>query len=117
MTVEDNAVNGAVDAVQILQLAGISAVIAGAVSALVNFVLTARESKRKRQAGFIENKLSIYSYFIFHLEKMRFKGEALKEMRGEDQNPEDIYAFTREELEKTVSAIEYERSTKDWRNS
>jgi hypothetical protein len=103
---EEQALQATFGAYELLQLAGLSAIIGGAASAVVNYFLTAKESKKQRQANFIKDKLSIYSYFIFHIEKMRFKGEAIKERDGQLSDTEDHYLFTAQEVKETTEAID-----------
>lgn len=88
-----------------LSLIGLSAIVGAGVSALFNYFITLRVSRKHSEIKMIEEKLDLYSYVIFHLDKMRFKGEAIKEHKG-DTSGEEVYAYSAEnELEHVVSLI------------
>jgi hypothetical protein len=75
-----------------LQLIGISAIIGGGVSAFINYIMTMRALKKKNMAELIENKLDLYSFIIFYLDRMRFTGEALKKVT-KDISKEEIFGY------------------------
>ena len=89
-----------------LSLIGLSAIVGAGVSAVFNYFITLRVSRKQSEIKMIEEKLDLYSYIIFHLDKMRFKGEAIKELKG-DTNGEEVYAYsaTKNELEHVISLI------------
>src|SRR5918995_2180943 len=75
-----------------LQLIGISAIIGGGVSAFINYIMTMRALKKKNMAELIENKLDLYSFIIFYLDRRRFTGEALKKVT-KDISKEEIFGY------------------------
>jgi hypothetical protein len=83
-------------AIPFLQLVGVSAIISGAVSALINYIMTMRAVKKKKLAEIIENKLDLYSFIIFHLDRMRFVGEVIKKVNNEKSEVE-IYGYSDKE--------------------
>jgi hypothetical protein len=74
--------------ISFLQSIVTSAIVSGGVSAfvsaLVNYVMTMKALKKKNIAEFIENKLDIYSFIIFYLDRMRLTGEALKKVNSKN---------------------------------
>lgn len=89
-----------------LSLIGLSAIVGAGVSALFNHFSTLRVARKQNQTRLIEEKLALYSYISFYLDKMRFKGDAIKERKG-DTNPEEQYGYsaTHNELEGIISLI------------
>ena len=89
-----------------LSLIGLSAIVGAGVSAVFNYFITLRVSRKQNQIKMVEEKLDLYSYIIFHLDKMRFKGEAIKERKG-DTSGGEVYAYsaTKNELEDVISLI------------
>src|SRR5918994_813044 len=75
-----------------LQLIGISAIIGGGVSAFINYIMTMRALKKKNMAELIDNKLDLYSFIIFYLDRRRFTGEALKKVT-KDISKEEIFGY------------------------
>jgi hypothetical protein len=75
-----------------LQLIGISAIIGGGVSALINYLMTMRALKIKNRAALIKNKLDMYSFMIFYLDRMIFTVDALKNVNKENSK-EEIYGY------------------------
>jgi hypothetical protein len=89
-----------------LQLIGISAIIGGGVSALINYVMTMRVLKKKNRAELIENKLDLYSFIIFYLDRMRFTGEALKKV-NKDSSKQEIFGYrANENIDELFKPIE-----------
>ena len=91
-------------AVDVPSLIGLSAIISALVSAVLNYFINIRTFKKQNQIRLIEDKLAAYSYITFHIDKMRFKGEALKK-HGGDTNVEDVYGYTDKEREEIFQAI------------
>jgi hypothetical protein len=87
-----------------LSVVGISAMTGAGVSAFLNYFVTLRVAKKQNQIRVIEEKLDLYSYIVFHLDKMRFKGDALKEHSG-DVNSEEVYVYAENELKDTISTV------------
>lgn len=79
-----------------LQLLGTSAIVSGGISAFVNYFMTMKALKNTKVVELIENKLDLYSFIIFYLDKMRFKGEALKYIHNE-KSEEEIYVYSANE--------------------
>lgn len=89
----------------ILSTIGLSAGVGGAVSAFMNYLMTMKEFRKKSQSELIENRLGLYSYFIFHLDEMRLRGDALQELEG-ITNPQEVYAYSQGELDETIKTID-----------
>lgn len=90
----------------ILQLAGLSAIIGGVTSAVVTFLVNMKEFSKKRHSTFIEDKIDVYSYIIYCIDAMRYKGEALKLLKNEKGKDEPIYAYSQDEWEETIKKID-----------
>lgn len=67
--------------IDVPSLIGLSAIISALVSGGLNYFINIRTFKKQNQIRSIEEKLAAYSYILFHLDRMRFKGEALKKRR------------------------------------
>jgi hypothetical protein len=89
----------------ILTPLGISAAVGALASAVINNFMTQKEFKRKGQASFIEQRLDMYSHFIYHLDKMRYTYDALS-FKSANIRKEEGYAFTDEQWNETVNAID-----------
>src|SRR5918994_5256592 len=85
----------------LLQLLGTSAIVSGGVSAFVNYFMTMKALKKTKVVELIENKLDLYSFIIFYFDKMRFKGEALKNIQNE-KSEEEIYVYSANENIKEI---------------
>ena len=92
--------------VEILQLAGLSAIIGGVTSAVVTFLVNMKELSRKRHMVFAEEKIELYSHFIFHLDSMRYKGEAIKILKNDTSNSQELYAYSDTELQEKIKLID-----------
>lgn len=88
-----------------LQLAAVPAVVSAVVSGVVTMLVNTRQMSEKRHFNYVEDRTDLYAYFILHLDAMRYKGEAMKKLRGRN-DPEPIYVFTKEEFEGTLLAID-----------
>ncbi len=84
---------------------GLAAIVSGSVSAVVNYVLTDREFKKQRRTGAITDKLALYSFMIFHLDKMKLAGDALRESEGGPPIGDEL-VFDSKELESTITNID-----------
>jgi hypothetical protein len=87
-----------------LNLVGLSAIVGVGVSTILNYFITLKLSKTQARIKTVEEKLGLYSYIIFNLDKMRFKGSALKKRAGDTSNG-DVYSYSDNELENMVSTI------------
>lgn len=92
---------------QIFSLIGLSALVSGIVSAIVNYSMTMREFRKKSETQLVIQKLDLYSTIIYHLDKMRFRHAALATLENNNLKPEEErYAFTDEEWEELVREID-----------
>jgi len=92
---------------QILSLIGLSALISGTVSAIVNYSMTMREFRKKSETQLVIQKLDLYSTIIYHLDKMRFRHAALATLESNNlTQEEERYAFTKEEWDNLVFDID-----------
>jgi hypothetical protein len=92
---------------QILSLIGVSALISGIVSAIVNYFMTMREFRKKSEVQLVIEKLDLYSTIIYHLDKMRFRNNALATLENNNLTAdEERYAFTNEEWKELVEDID-----------
>ena len=92
---------------QILSLIGVSALISGIVSAIVNYFMTMREFRKKSEIQLVIEKLDLYSTMIYHLDKMRFRNNALATLENNNLTAdEERYAFTNEEWKELVEDID-----------
>jgi hypothetical protein len=89
---------------EILPLVGLSAIIGAGVSAVFNYIFNLKASKKQSQIKLIEQKLALYSYVNFQLDKMRFMGDALKAKTGTD-TPNDVFAYLQSEGKDIFSEI------------
>jgi hypothetical protein len=90
---------------------GLSAIVSGLVSAIVNYFFSLKELKKKRGARFIEDRLALYSFIVFQLDKMRIAGDAIREAAGKPMNKAD-YVFTPSSLAETVAGIDARLETR-----
>ncbi len=74
-----------------VQFLGLSAAIGGGIgggiSTLINYLVNIRDFKKKNKIRIAEEKIELYSYIIFQLDRMRFAWYALEKNQG--NNPED----------------------------
>ena len=96
-----------VDWGQVLSYAGLSAIVSGFVSSLINYKITIKQYKKKSQANLIEEKLRLYSFIIYHLDKMKLKGDAIQSIKGVIE-PEDKLMHSGDELDKTFESVDSE---------
>ena len=69
----------------LLEQIGISAAVSGGISALVNYILTMRQSRKEREAAAIQEKLNLYAILIYQVKKLRnFGAKPFQEQRKED---------------------------------
>ena len=66
------------------QLIGLSAVVSGIVSALVNYRMNLKSFKKQKQIDYLREKIALYSYLIFQADKMRFEWEAITKLPGNE---------------------------------
>lgn len=64
------------------QLIGLSAVVSGMVSAIVNYWMNLRSFKKQKRIDYLKEKIALYSYLIFQADKMRFGWEAITKLPG-----------------------------------
>jgi len=62
------------------QLIGLSAVVSGGISALINYWMNLKDFKKKNKIEFLKEKIILYSFLIFQLDKMRFHWQALDKL-------------------------------------
>ena len=82
--------------IDILSFVGLSAAVGASVSSILNYLFTVKASKKQNQIKMIEQKLALYAYVIFQLDRMKFMGDALKPKTGID-TPNDLYAYPQSE--------------------
>jgi hypothetical protein len=95
-------------ALDYLSLIGLSAIVGAGVSTVLNYFFDTQRVKKRNQIRLIESKLDLYSFIIFHLDKMRFHAEVIKERSGIHKDfPEETYTYTGgdEEFKDIVTAI------------
>jgi hypothetical protein len=85
--------------------AAISAAIGGSVSAGINYIMTMREFKKRSHASLIEQRLEVYSYLIYQIDKMKYTYDALSSKNGE-QSVRERYAYTEDEWKHVVEAFD-----------
>lgn len=90
----------------LLSLLGISAIVSGSISALVNYYMTMRSSRRQNIVDLLERKLELYSFIIFYLDRMRFKGEALKKINNDDTKEEHYAYSAKEKFDEIIKPVE-----------
>jgi len=95
----------------IISTVGISAIVSGATSAALNYWLTMRELKKRSKMILIQDKLDLYSSIIYHVDKMKFKYDAIAFMKGET-NTQERFAFTNDEWDELVRDIDRKISDK-----
>ena len=101
----DPAVQTALD---YLSLIGTSAIVGAGVSTFLNYFFDNRRVNKQNQIRLIESKLDLYSFIIFHLDKMRFHADAIKEHSGIRKDfPEETYSYSvgDDEFKDIVTAI------------
>jgi hypothetical protein len=80
-----------------IQVLGLSAAvgggIGGGISALLNYLLNIRDFNKKNKIRLIEEKIELYSYLIFQLDRMRFAWHAFELMEGRKPQESDIEHF------------------------
>jgi hypothetical protein len=111
------------------QLLGLSAVISGGVSALINYWMNLKDFKKKSKIKSLEGKISLYSYFIFQLDKMRFHWQALDKLNPSppdnqpkveryvypDKDGKEIFDAITRKIEDSYSLFKQE-TLKEWVN-
>jgi hypothetical protein len=96
----------AVDWVQIVfSSVLIPTVVSAAVSTGLNYWLTLKELRKRNKMTLIQEKLDIYSSMIYHLDKMKYKYDAVAFMKGE-KNTQERFAFTSNEWDTLVKDID-----------
>lgn len=74
-----------------IEILGLSAAIGGGIgggiSALFNYLLNIKDFNKKNKIRLIEEKIELYSYLIFQLDRMRFGWYAFETMEG--RRPQD----------------------------
>src|SRR6266540_5429793 len=77
------------------QLIGLSALVSGVVSTLINYWINLKDFKKNAKIESLKEKITLYSYLIFQLDKMRFMAQALKKLPGQthDQSDTESYAY------------------------
>lgn len=86
----------------ITNLIGLSAIISGGVSAFINYVMNFRGFKKRNNILQLEQKIALYSYLIFQLDRMRFTWKSLEDLGKihKQENPEQQhYVYSSSERE------------------
>src|SRR5437867_5400804 len=89
----------------LLSTLGISAIVAGISSAIINYIMTMREFRKRSHKSLIEERLNLYSYIIYHVDKMKYQYDALSYGKREISK-EERYSYSPEEWDETVHAID-----------
>lgn len=89
---------------QILSILGFSAIVSGAVSTALNYLVTIKQDNKARQLRFLEEKLEIYAAILFHLDEMKLFGDILKQTHG-DISQEDLYGYSGNDIDKVIHSI------------
>jgi hypothetical protein len=96
-------------ALDYLSLIGLSAIVGAGVSTVLNYFFDTQRVKKQNQIRLIESKLDLFSFIIFHLDKMRFHGDAIKERSGirREDMPEEVYSYSgsKDEFNEIVTDI------------
>jgi hypothetical protein len=66
---------------------GVSAVVGGVVSALVNYWMNIRASRKKSEMSLIEKKIQLYAFLISRLDEMKYIDDAIALHQGKPQDP------------------------------
>jgi hypothetical protein len=86
--------------------AAIGGVIGGSLSTMVNHFVTMKQNKAKNKQVLLEQKLQIYSYFIYHLDSLRQYGNAMQEKSEKGEKP--VWLYKDGTLKSTFKAIDDE---------
>ena len=74
-------------------LIGLSALVSGGISTFINYWINLKDFKKKAKIELYKEKIALYSYLIFQLDKMRFIAQALKKTgQTHDQSDTERYA-------------------------
>lgn len=82
------------------QLIGLSAAVSGIISAVFNYFMNQRGFKKQKKVESLNEKITLYSYMIFQLDKMRFRWEALQKLPGSkpvDESTPEQYSIRSKE--------------------
>ena len=77
------------------QLIVFSAVVSGAISALVNYWINLRTFKKQKQIDFLNKKISLYSYLIFQIDNMQLDLRSVKHLPKEEEVDEETRKYTK----------------------
>ena len=86
----------------LLQFLGVSAIISGVISAVVNYLFNFTAFKKQKKIDHLARKISLYSYLLFQLDRMFFTWIALEGLekvhKKVDEKPDTKhYAYSTEE--------------------
>ncbi|MGH9926668.1 MAG: hypothetical protein ACREAS_09180 [Nitrososphaera sp.] len=88
---------------------GVSAVVGGVVSALVNYWMNRRASRKRDKIRMIEDKIRMYAFVLYYLNELRFKFQIISSRLGKPQE-EDGYLYisdkNKDEWKPLVEAID-----------
>lgn len=73
---------------------GVSAVVGGIVSALVNYWMNIRASKKRNEMSLIEEKVHLYTFIIAHLDEMKYIDNAIALVQNKLPDP-DGYSYNK----------------------
>lgn len=84
---------------------GVSAAVGGIVSALVNYWMNRRVSRKKSEMSFIEEKVSLYAFLISRLDEMKYIDDALSSHHGIPQDP-NSFSYPQEDWKQLIQEID-----------
>lgn len=95
---------------QLPTIVGLSAIISGGISALINYYSIMKQSKKQREVNVIQDMLSLYSLLIYHLDKLYEIGQNafLRSTNAQDQTIKE------EELKEILKTIDSSIQTKSY---
>jgi|SRR5919108_747343 hypothetical protein len=89
----------------ILPSIGLSAAVGGAVSALVNYWMNIRASRKRYEMSLIEEKVHLYTFFISRLDEMKFIDNAIALHHRTPQDP-NSFSYPQKDWQQLIQEID-----------
>ncbi len=91
----------------LLSLIGVPAFVSSVITVVLSYVITIRQLRVKSRMNLIQDKLDLYSFIIYHLNKMKYTYDALSHDKNEPKKEEEErFAYTPQDWDSFIEALD-----------
>jgi hypothetical protein len=89
----------------LFSLIGVPAFVSSVITVVLSYVVTMRQFRKRDRMVLVQDKLDLYSFFIYHLNSMKYTNDALAHHNLEEKK-EERFAYTPRDWDSFIAEID-----------